>query len=77
MSESEATGSGLETERMLSPGDLAIGSGTRWRLSRVLTPIAPSNYNPIVPTILRECGFRFSYYLADRFEPPHIWGLQP
>jgi len=25
-----------------------------------------------MPTILRERGFRFFFYMADRFEPPHI-----
>ncbi len=25
-----------------------------------------------VPTILRERGFRFFFYMADRFEPPHV-----
>jgi len=25
-----------------------------------------------VPTILRERGYRFFFYMADRFEPPHI-----
>ena len=26
----------------------------------------------VVPTILRERGFRFFFYMADRFEPPHV-----
>ena len=25
-----------------------------------------------MPTILREKGFRFYFYMADRYEPPHI-----
>jgi len=25
-----------------------------------------------MPTILREQGLRFFFYMADRFEPPHI-----
>ena len=25
-----------------------------------------------MPTILRENGFRFFFYMADRFEPPHV-----
>src|SRR5712672_3279521 len=29
-------------------------------------------YREDVPTILRERGFRFFFYMADRFEPPHV-----
>ena len=29
-------------------------------------------YGENVPTILRERGFRFFFYMADRFEPPHV-----
>ena len=29
-------------------------------------------YDADVPTILRERGFRFFFYMADRFEPPHV-----
>jgi hypothetical protein len=25
-----------------------------------------------VPTVLREKGYRFFFYMADRYEPPHI-----
>ena len=25
-----------------------------------------------MPTILREHGYRFFFYVADRFEPPHV-----
>jgi len=25
-----------------------------------------------VPTVLRERGYRFFFYAADRYEPPHI-----
>ena len=25
-----------------------------------------------MPTLLRERGFRFFFYMADRFEPPHV-----
>jgi hypothetical protein len=25
-----------------------------------------------MPTVLRERGYRFFFYMADRFEPPHI-----
>ena len=25
-----------------------------------------------MPTILRERGYRFFFYMADRYEPPHI-----
>jgi Domain of unknown function (DUF4160) len=25
-----------------------------------------------VPTVLREKGYRFHFYMADRYEPPHI-----
>lgn len=25
-----------------------------------------------MPTLLREHGFRFFFYMADRFEPPHV-----
>jgi hypothetical protein len=26
----------------------------------------------VVPTVLREKGYRFFFYMADRYEPPHI-----
>ena len=25
-----------------------------------------------MPTLLRERGFRFFFYMADRYEPPHV-----
>jgi hypothetical protein len=25
-----------------------------------------------MPTVLREAGYRFFFYMADRFEPPHV-----
>lgn len=25
-----------------------------------------------MPTLLREHGFRFFFYMADRYEPPHV-----
>ena len=25
-----------------------------------------------MPTVLRERGYRFFFYMADRFEPPHV-----
>lgn len=42
-----------------------------------LAPSASCNpsrkpYNEDVPTILRERGFRFFFYMADRFEPAHV-----
>jgi|ERR1035437_163179 hypothetical protein len=33
--------------------------------------IVPINL-PSMPTVLREKGFRFFFYMADRYEPPHI-----
>ncbi len=30
------------------------------------------HWNADVPTILRERGYRFFFYMADRLEPPHI-----
>ena len=30
------------------------------------------SYDVGVPTILREGGYRFFFYMADRLEPPHV-----
>jgi len=30
------------------------------------------SYDAAVPTILRERGYRFFFYMADRLEPPHV-----
>ena len=35
------------------------------------THVARSSFCP-VPTVLRERGYRFFFFMADGYEPPHI-----
>lgn len=40
---------------------------------RPFAPVRPLWYpSPPMPTIWHEQGYRFSFYAADRHEPPHV-----
>ena len=52
-------------------GRVAEALGRSAPLSASCNP-SQNPYDDDVPTILRERGFRFFFYMADRFEPPHV-----
>ena len=53
------------------PPRTLLAYSTRRFLARLDNPNRKP-YREDVPTILRERGFRFFFYMADKFEPPHV-----
>jgi hypothetical protein len=50
---------------------LGSGMGTTSSMTAIEWQ-AFSHQTRSMPTVLREKGYRFFFYMADRYEPPHI-----